>query len=128
MPFSSTDRRPALGRRLRSLVYVVRDESMEPTLSEGDRLLVDPRAYLRAAPVAGELVALWDPERPRSRLVKRVGAAPIPGASAAVPAVFLVGDNLAHSRDSRAFGPVPLTSLIGKVWYRTAPAVRAGPL
>jgi signal peptidase I len=40
--------------------------------------------------------------------------------------VFLLGDNRAHSRDSRYFGPVPLNRLRGKLFYRYAPASRRG--
>ncbi len=33
--------------------------------------------------------------------------------------VFVLGDNRPNSRDSRDFGPIPVTSIIGKVVYPT---------
>ncbi len=116
-----------LARRLRSRRVVVRNESMRPALEPGDRLLVDPRAYARAAPARGDLVVLPDPERPDRLLVKRVvGVAgdADPGRGT-VPAghVTVAGDNPA-GRDSRRFGPVPLDRLAGRVWFRYLPAGR----
>ena len=46
--------------------------SMEPTLSAGDWLLVDPDAYARRRPVAGELVLAPDPREDERLLIKRV--------------------------------------------------------
>lgn len=34
---------------------------------------------------------------------------------------FVLGDNAAESRDSRAFGPVPGERIIGRVWLRVWP-------
>ena len=34
---------------------------------------------------------------------------------------FVLGDNPADSRDSRAFGPVPTERIIGRVWFRIWP-------
>ena len=34
---------------------------------------------------------------------------------------FVLGDNPANSRDSRAFGPVPADRIIGRVWFRVWP-------
>jgi signal peptidase I len=41
---------------------------------------------------------------------------------------FLIGDNRGDSLDSRAFGPVRRERIVGLVWYRYAPAERAGVL
>jgi signal peptidase I len=40
--------------------------------------------------------------------------------------VFLLGDHRSVSSDSRVFGPVPITSILGRVTWRCAPAV--GPV
>jgi signal peptidase I len=47
-----------------------------------------------------------------------------------VPAgkLFVMGDNRPHSSDSREFGPVDQSSLIGQVFYRYFPAARMGPI
>jgi signal peptidase I len=111
---------------------VVEDESMLPALHPGDRLLVDPTYYRGRRPSRGETVVLRDPEGSGRLLVKRVGATE--GESdpfgAAVPSrtVYVVGDDPARSRDSRSFGPVPLDGLVGRVWFRYAPANRRGPV
>ncbi len=39
---------------------------------------------------------------------------------------YLMGDNRDQSFDSRAFGPVPLTNFIGRVWIRGLPLERIG--
>ncbi|MHB8352265.1 MAG: S26 family signal peptidase [Thermoplasmata archaeon] len=117
--------RPPWRRRLSSLRVVVQEGSMAPSLLPGDRLLVDRGAYAHAAPAEGEIVLVSDPERPGRLLVKRVGAAPGP-----LPAgmVWLRGDRADRSRDSRQFGPVPLSGLLGRVWFRYAPRDRRGPI
>ena len=41
---------------------------------------------------------------------------------------FVLGDNPADSRDSRAFGPVPYERIIGRVWLRVWPPGSWGPV
>ena len=41
---------------------------------------------------------------------------------------ILLGDNRGDSLDSRAFGPVQRSAIIGRAWYRYAPAARSGLL
>ena len=41
---------------------------------------------------------------------------------------FLMGDNRAHSTDSRHFGPVGYEDILGKVWFRAWPPTRWGPV
>jgi signal peptidase I len=38
----------------------------------------------------------------------------------------VLGDYRARSQDSRAHGPLPLTGILGKAWYRYAPGSRSG--
>jgi len=110
-----------IARPLRRVV--VQGGSMAPTLVEGDRLLAvaSPRGRVRAAP--GDLVVLLDPRAPDRVLVKRVVAVD-PGAGT----VEVRGDAAGASTDSRTFGPVPRSSLRGRVVYRYGPAARSGPL
>jgi len=42
--------------------------------------------------------------------------------------VFLVGDNLQNSLDSRLFGPVPVGNIVGKAYRRYWPLDRSGPI
>ncbi len=88
---------------------------MGPTLDPGDRLLV--ARWLGVRP--GDVVAIVDPRDASRTLVKRVAGVG-PGG------VEVVGDRPQASTDSRAFGPVPLRALRGRVVYRYAPASRAG--
>jgi len=115
-----------LRRSLRSRRVVVRDESMLPNLRPGDRLLVDPAAYREKPPRYGDLVVLRDPEAPDRLLVKRVGM--LATDHSARGQVYVLGDNPPLSRDSRAFGAVPVSALVGRVYRCYFPAARARDL
>ena len=91
---------------------------MEPTLREGDWLLV--RKLARPARV-GELVVAADPREPRRLLVKRVAA--VLGDT-----VSVAGDRADASTDSRAFGPIHRSGILGRPVLRYAPLARFGPL
>jgi nickel-type superoxide dismutase maturation protease len=97
----------------------VAGDSMRPTLVPGDRLLVVPwpRHLLRP----GHLVAVPDPRDPGRTLVKRVTAT-------TRRTLTLAGDDPARSTDSRHFGPVARTAVLGRAVYRYAPTARAGPV
>ena len=109
---------------------VVEDGSMLPDLRPGDRLLVDPTSYRSRRPRRGEIVVVRDPGDPGRLLVKRVGATEgesvSPGAPVPTGTVYVLGDVPGRSRDSRSFGPVPLGTVVGRVWYRYAPPDRRG--
>lgn len=94
--------------------YRIEDRSMEPGMSPGDYVIANRWSYRLGAPAKGEIVVLRDPEDASQVLVKRV-------ADVVNGGVFVVGDNLAASRDSRAFGAVPRESLLGKVWIHSKP-------
>jgi nickel-type superoxide dismutase maturation protease len=91
--------------------------SMWPALQPGDRLLLWRPSGLRP----GDIVAARSPQHLATTIVKRVGRAGPNG-------VVLLGDNAAQSTDSRHFGPVPQTSVLGRAIYRYAPPMRAGRL
>ncbi len=81
--------------------------SMIPTFAPGDRVLV-----LKTRDVSvGDVVAIEDPQAAQRVLVKRVV-----GIDRSV--VRVEGDNAAASRDSRDFGPVLRTAVIGRVVTR----------
>jgi nickel-type superoxide dismutase maturation protease len=92
---------------------------MRPTLEPGDRLLVDPRAYRDRLPEVGEIVVLVDPAMPARWLVKRVA-----GVDAQARTVEVRGDAADRARDSRRFGPVPVTSVIGAAYRLYFPPAR----
>ena len=114
---------------------------MEPTLHEGDWLLVDPTTTRWPRP--GSIVAFLDPGS-GALAVKRVAAVPgerVPFGGGylelADDEAWLVADatpaeaaaaGLGPPRDSMRFGPVPIAFLVGRVWFRYAPLRRIGPI
>jgi len=80
---------------------------MEPGLQAGDEVLVHPRR----TPRPGDVVVLEHPQRPGTRLVKRLRREDAGG-------LWVEGDNPPASTDSRHFGPVPPDRLLGTVIAR----------
>lgn len=102
---------------LRRVVRVEVDgHSMAPALQAGDRVVV----VRGLAPRAGDVVAVPDPRRPSRLLVKRVRSV---GADAGLE---LAGDNARASTDSRAFGAVASSEVVGRVVWRYWPPHRRG--
>lgn len=129
-------------------VYIIQD-SMLPTLQQGDMVLVYQRAYRRHPPQFGDIVVFPYPrgtEEEKDLVVKRVvglpgdviritpkglwrNGAPLaewyveepnmapPYQTFVVPEghVFLMGDNRNWSEDSRDYGSVPISQLLGRV-------------
>jgi nickel-type superoxide dismutase maturation protease len=100
---------------LRCTRLVVEGDSMRPTLEPGDRLLVIRTRRLRL----GQVVVIRDPRQADRLLVKRVSAIGPTGLS-------VRGDNEAASTDSREFGALPRGEIVGRAFYRYAPAARTG--
>ena len=89
---------------------------MSPTLSPGDQVFWDPKAYANVLPQVGEIVVARDPRTPERPLVKRVTA--IAPDKKGKTAVVLQGDNPNESTDSRHFGAVDISQILGKVTSR----------
>jgi nickel-type superoxide dismutase maturation protease len=87
--------------------FRVADTSMQPALRPGDRLLV--ATWL--PPRVGDITVFRDPEWHSTYCVKRVVAVTRQG-------LEVRGDNVNVSRDSRQFGPVPKTCVVGRVVFR----------
>lgn len=131
-------------------VSVVKGNSMEPALHDGDRLVVDRVSYNLGEVRRGDVVVLRYPRNPTVDFVKRIVAVPgdrvlmsdgvlfVNGEPAddygcipdqqdmrqiIVPAdqFFVLGDNRPISCDSREFGLVPQTLLKGRVRARFWP-------
>lgn len=99
--------------------YVVRGESMAPTLLPGDRLVVVRGVHHLAAPRPGEIVLARVAAVAGREIIKRVGGR-LPGGYA------LLGDNPPASTDSRQFGSVPRAAITGRVLLRYWPDERRG--
>ena len=95
---------------------------MEPTLRDGDWLLVNPDAFRKRTPGVGELVVARDPREPRRVIVKRVATVE-PN-----DRVRLAGDHPGHGADAETIGPVESGAVVGRPWFRYWPLARAGPV
>jgi signal peptidase I len=142
-------------------IGVVRGESMEPTLRNGQPYVLNTHAYKATSPQRGEVVvfrhenvtyikrvaavggdslllerirgAQEDELVARSEVsrLRRLAANPLmPGLvrlrSITIPAdsVYVVGDCAQLSQDSRNFGPIPVSSILGQVSAPPAPITR----
>jgi len=83
---------------------------MEPTIKDGDKVLVNRLAYLFKAPKIGDIVAAKISAG--KIVVKRI--ARVEGDT-----YFLSGDNHSDSFDSRKFGMIGKDKVVGKIILRT---------
>ena len=96
----------------------VAGRSMEPTVREGDWLLARRTS---GTPSVGDLVIAPDPREPARLVVKRVR-------SIAGDRVAVEGDRAEASTDSREYGPIAASSIVGQPLLRYAPLRRFGPV
>jgi signal peptidase I len=131
-------------------------QSMEPNLHENQRLVIEKMSYYFHGPRRSDVVVVHDPSGGSELLIKRIVglpgervtvtdgrvyvdgielkegylSQPTDGTSRTwvVPplAVFVMGDNRVASRDSRSFGPVPLSMVVGRALLRYWPLNRIG--
>ncbi|MCK6445009.1 MAG: signal peptidase I [Planctomycetes bacterium] len=135
---------------------VVRGSSMQPGIHDGDRIVIDPWAYVFGSIERGDVVVLKYPLDPHVDYIKRVIGLPgdeivieagrvwVNGEALDEPYVadedplsrlvtrvkpahyFVLGDNRPRSSDSRDFGQVPEEYVRGRVEVRLWPIDRAG--
>ena len=82
--------------------------SMLPTLKPGDWVIYQPRQATDLLPSNGSVVVACLPRQPKLLIVKRISHRDPSG-------VYLLGDNLDISTDSRDFGPVQPEDILGNV-------------
>jgi signal peptidase I len=105
--------------------FVVDGQSMLPTFAPGDRVLVNPLAYILRRPRKGDAVVVRQPGAEGRLDIKRIAAGP--GEEVAIGGEtrrlgpdewFLLGDNAAESTDSHTLGPVRREDIVGPVWFK----------
>ena len=132
----------------------VEGQSMDPSLHDSERIIIEKLTYRLRSAARGEIVVLRRPQP--DPLIKRVIG--LPGERVAihndqvyvngepldepylkeltgglmppqiVPEghVFVLGDNRDSSNDSRAFGMVPFEDIVGRAWVRYWPPNEIG--
>ena len=93
--------------------------SMSPTLADGDWIIADRGSHRDYRPQAGDVVIARDPRDTTHLLAKRIDHIDLHGQ------VWLLGDNVAESTDSRTFGPVRINAIVARVRWRYFPLSRA---
>jgi len=122
-------------------VAYTKGPSMIPTFNrEGDVVLVDHVSRQLKTLERGDVVIAVCPYEPRKLVCKRLlalegDACPPPthGTNQGLKTVpkghvWLQGDNLGNSTDSRNYGPVPYNLLRGRVFFKVWPVSEAGPI
>lgn len=134
----------------------VEGQSMEPSLHNNERLIIEKISYRLHPPKRGDIIVLRPPRRGSVPLIKRVVGLPgdlveikddhvyingepleedylsqptkgsMPPRLVPEGHVFVLGDNRQASNDSRSFGMVPYGDIIGRAWFRYWPLDRAG--
>ena len=109
--------------------FIVAGESMAPTFSSGDYLIIDELTYnFINEPQKGEVVVFRYPQDPSKFFIKRIVG--LPGEELVVDGVewkmgeneyFVMGDNSRFSLDSRSWGALPRENITGRALLRLWP-------
>lgn len=120
--------------------------SMEPTLRDGEFVLINKLAYKLGEPQLGDVIVFHFPRDPEQEYIKRVVGLPgdmvkiqrgvvfVNGQALVEPYIadqpdyqnqwqvpenhlFVLGDNRNNSSDSHRWGPVPMEQVVGKALF-----------
>lgn len=134
---------------------VVHGPSMEPSLFYDERVVVEKVTYRLQDPHRGDVVVIEVPGQAEPLIKRvvglpgdwiavrggkvfidetcldepwtdRVGGPDYPEMEVPEGHIFVLGDNRAHSNDSRSFGPVAVDQIIGRAWVIYWPLDEAG--
>ena len=81
---------------------------MDPTLPAGTELLVNRAAYKSSPPQIGDIVVVRHPQQSSLKVIKRI-------AQVDETTVTILGDNPTESTDSRHYGAISRSLILGKV-------------
>lgn len=84
---------------------------MFPTLGKGQDVLSFNWAYLAKRPKKGDIVIIKQSSKEMVKRIQKVQD----------HEVFVQGDNMRESTDSRHFGPISMDQIVGKVVYKGEP-------
>lgn len=90
---------------------------MLPTLPAGTELLVNRTAYKNKPPQIGDIVVAQHPDQPKLKVIKRI-------AEVGETTVTILGDNPTESTDSRHYGAISRSLLLGKITSQWTPMKR----
>jgi len=125
--------------------FQVRGSSMEPTLHDGQYLMISKLAYWIRPPARGDIIVFHPPNNPADDYIKRIIGLPgekvetrdgvvwVDGVvleelyivnppfyssswSLGDGEYFVLGDNRSNSSDSHSWGALPQENVVGKAW------------
>ncbi len=138
--------------------FIVIGPSMEPTVIEQERLLVNKVVYTVASPERGDVIVFRPPDKNQPDYIKRLIALPddtveiksghvyVNGSQLEEPYInsnprynmplmrvpddsyFVLGDNRNNSNDSHNGWTIPRQDIVGKVWLRIWPPPKWGTI
>ena len=92
-------------------IFAVTGPSMYPAFQEGDRVLVDRYLWRLTGLYTGDVVVFDHPKGRATLDIKRVSSHPAERGT-----YYLVGDNAGNSADSREYGSIPPSYILGRVF------------
>ncbi len=105
--------------------HVVEGRSMLPSFAPGGRVVAERLTYLMRRPRVRDAIVLRQPGGGGRLDLKRIAAMPAARAiehgdspHLAPDEVFVTGDNLEESTDSRQLGPIKRRDIVGRVWFK----------